>query len=388
MEYDSIYAFHHNPIDLNIGAGIRTINLLKILSRLFAIPVNLYTIDNNEAERSLEGIIERHMKKPLLLHLVKSGYLCMFPFLIRRMLLPELHTLNAGIFVFETPFMGYAVLKNLSPTHDSLVIYNAHNVEANYWKPYLSGSVIGRILWKKVKEVERYIVEKSDYVLVASEEEIDIFQKEYSVDRKKLLLAPNGVDTSIIQPLDETQQRVNLEKMGLDSSKCVIFMGSAVKANIDASMWIITNLAPLLPDMTFLIVGSVCKYLHKIPANVKCLGVLPTDEKNRLLCSVGAAINPVILGAGTNLKMLEYLAAGLPVVTTYVGSRGLRLTDRKDAIIVPELNNFHQHLAEVFDDPELRVTLSKNARIKAEEFDWKKIESSLDRLIEQRNSAA
>ncbi len=45
-------------------------------------------------------------------------------------------------------------------------------------------------------------------------------------------------------------------------------------------------------------------------------------------CRSGAAsvaVNPMVSGSGTNLKIVEYLAAGVPVVSTPFGMRGLDL---------------------------------------------------------------
>ncbi len=39
-----------------------------------------------------------------------------------------------------------------------------------------------------------------------------------------------------------------------------------------------------------------------------------------------AALNPMRFGSGTNLKMLDYALAGLPVISSPVGARGLGLT--------------------------------------------------------------
>src|SRR5262249_54446068 len=45
-----------------------------------------------------------------------------------------------------------------------------------------------------------------------------------------------------------------------------------------------------------------------------------------------AAVNPRLGGAGTNVKMAEYLALRLPVLTTRFGARGLDLEDGRTAL--------------------------------------------------------
>jgi glycosyltransferase involved in cell wall biosynthesis len=53
---------------------------------------------------------------------------------------------------------------------------------------------------------------------------------------------------------------------------------------------------------------------------VLALGVV--DRLRPLLAAADVAVNPIGSGSGSNVKLAEYLAAGLPVVTTPVGLRG------------------------------------------------------------------
>ena len=55
--------------------------------------------------------------------------------------------------------------------------------------------------------------------------------------------------------------------------------------------------------------------LERIRRAVERLGELAFDESG----AADVAINPMATGSGTNLKIVEYLAAGVPVVTSTVG---------------------------------------------------------------------
>jgi len=58
-----------------------------------------------------------------------------------------------------------------------------------------------------------------------------------------------------------------------------------------------------------------------------------------VLGAADVALNPMASGSGTNLKMLEYCAAGLPVISTPHGARGLSLRHREH-LHVAELSEF------------------------------------------------
>ena len=45
------------------------------------------------------------------------------------------------------------------------------------------------------------------------------------------------------------------------------------------------------------------------------------------------SINPAVSGSGVNIKLVEYLAAGAPVVSTTRGSVGLGLTPGQDLLV-------------------------------------------------------
>jgi glycosyltransferase involved in cell wall biosynthesis len=73
------------------------------------------------------------------------------------------------------------------------------------------------------------------------------------------------------------------------------------------------------------------------------------------------------------LKVAEYLAAGLPVVSPAIGQLAERLTDGVDAIVVPpqDVNALAAALRRLRDDPEERARLGKAARAAAEaEWSW------------------
>lgn len=374
-----IFSFHHNPLDESIGAGVRIVNILKIMRRIFSSNVVLYSFSNDGLERRVDGIIEKHIRKPFPFTMIRPGYLCMFPFTIANSIRSELLPFDRepSIMIFETPFMGYAVSKSLGISTNIIKIYDAHNVEANYWRPYLNGPLKKR-LWKRVRKVEEHIVGLVDYIFVTSSEEARIFEEEYSVNSEKMVLVPNGVDTNSLKPLNGELREAERRRLGLGYPEYIVFIGSNVKANADAARWIINYLAPRIPHVLFIIIGSVCGILEKPshPTNVKLLGVIPIKEKNLFLELADMAINPVTIGAGTNVKMLEYLAAGLPIITTNVGARGLGLTNNHDVIVCTR-QEVKENILQLFSNEHLRMTLRKNARIKAQEFDWENIEKNI-----------
>ena len=374
-----ICALHQNPIRMELGVAVRTINILNIMGDIFKSSISLYTLANdNNIKNHGKAITEKHIGKPWMFRAMSGGYLCMFPLLIKRNLkCSELSSIEPRLTIFEGPFMAYATLKSIDFPSNSITVYDAHNVEIKYWEQYFGKSFLGRKILNQIRKIEAYVLERSDYVFVTSDYEKCMFVKEYGVDEKKIILVPNGVNTSAILPMDRGNKLVLRQEYEWNYAHCVVFMGSDVKSNIRAVEYIVSKLAKALPNVGFLIIGSVCQRFTHVPRNVKLLGILDDLKKNLILSMADMAINPVMTGAGTNTKMLEYMSAGLPIITTPVGARGLTIVNGQD-VIVDDIEKFHDHICEIISNESLRENLERNSRSRAIEYDW----DNVKRLIQ------
>src|SRR5690606_37257283 len=157
-----------------------------------------------------------------------------------------------------------------------------------------------------------------------------------------------------------------------------VFLASGgYKPNDDAAEYICKQLAPSLKNITFILVGSVCDNLkseikNSLGENVVLMGVVSSEDKSKILLSSDIALNPVTQGSGTNVKVFDYLAAGLNVITTPVGSRGISFTNLENGVIA-ELNDFQASIEMLLNDPLLREKISENARLLAEKYNWSDI---------------
>lgn len=161
-----------------------------------------------------------------------------------------------------------------------------------------------------------------------------------------------------------------------------VFVGSEYQPNIEAGKYIVEVLAEQCPDILFLIVGGAGNTLEdKKRTNVRICGLVSDDEKRSLLAVSDIAINPVITGSGTNIKMFDFMAAGLPTITTPVGARGIT---GNESFIVADRSEFPETIRNILADPEACAVISQNARTLVEEmYDWKEISEKLGRRISE-----
>ncbi len=91
------------------------------------------------------------------------------------------------------------------------------------------------------------------------------------------------------------------------------------------------------------------------------------------LLDADVAVVPLRRGGGTRMKVLDYFAAGLPVVSTSKGVEGLGLRDGVQAIIRDDPESFAAAVAEVLGSPSRRAALGEAGRRYVEPLDWSSI---------------
>ena len=111
------------------------------------------------------------------------------------------------------------------------------------------------------------------------------------------------------------------------------------------------------------------------------LGQVSDEEKKEILKISDVAINPMISGSGTNIKVLGYLSAGIPTITTPMGARGLELIDQQHALIC-DIADFPQKIHDLLSDDDLADLLKKNGRDLVEKrYDWESIVHDMSEKI-------
>jgi glycosyltransferase involved in cell wall biosynthesis len=290
---------------------------------------------------------------------------------------------HADAVVAGHPYLYYA----LRACTESPLWYEAHNVEYCLKAGPLCESATGQRLLGTLKMVEGLCCTESELVLACAQEDCDVLCKLYGVGRERIQIVPNGVDTSGIRFRSGRTRSGIRERFGINRQILALFIGSWHDPNIEC-MPRIADLAQKMPEVGFLVLGSVCQSCRSkdFPANVGLLGEVDDTQKQVALDIASVAINPITSGSGTNLKMLEYMAAGLPVVSTPFGARGLGLGDGRYTTIA-ELDCFMDAIqglaARSAEDIEAQRCAAR--RYVEEVFDWQVIVTNFVESIETRN---
>jgi hypothetical protein len=139
-------------------------------------------------------------------------------------------------------------------------------------------------------------------------------------------------------------------------------MGSAHRPNVEAAEFILQELAPVLPEVEFDLIGGLCGAIRvQVPNNVSLHGVVDSGRKSRILNRWLVGLNPVESGGGSSLKLPDYMAHGLATISTPTGSRGVPV-ESWDVGVVTELQGFRRCLTEMLGDHVRIARQSANAR--------------------------
>lgn len=260
-------------------------------------------------------------------------------------------------------------------------VYNSHNYEDHLVKQLWKGAAAETYV-NMVYQLEKKLVSGADLVFATSVKEKRSFIQAYGIDRSLVKLSPNG-----IHPHHWIRERVEKSNHSRISA---FFIGSRHPPNVQAAHFIAHKLAPRCREIDFMIAGDCSKAIKRHSAtNVFLHGRVDQTRQKELFANADIAINPMFAGAGTNLKTLEFLSAGLPLLSTNVGVRGLRVIDGQH-YTEADKDNFADKLMEMVRDREELERIAENGRnyINAN-FSWKSIaEHVRNELIRTINNKA
>jgi glycosyltransferase involved in cell wall biosynthesis len=151
----------------------------------------------------------------------------------------------------------------------------------------------------------------------------------------------------------------------------VVFIGTTrYPPNFFAVQEICHELAPALPHLPFWIIGEAPYRPARIPANVRFLGRVESTAVP--LATARVALAPVRHGSGTRLKLLEYFAAGLPIVCTAKSAEGLEVVDGTHLRLAETPAAFVDAVRDLHGDARASAALGASARALVEaRYDWR-----------------
>jgi glycosyltransferase involved in cell wall biosynthesis len=243
------------------------------------------------------------------------------------------------------------------------IIYHAHNVEYLLRQEQSNPFVTALTKW-----AERYILTTCDRSFAVSEDDRQRFFALYGVLPS---LLPNGVDCSAY--LVTAAEIEVVRKRFAITDESILFMGLyGYPPNTEAVRFLADQVMPALhhqrPNLRLVVTGGGPPVSPPWLINT---GVISRRDLNAVICACRLGVAPIFRGSGTRLKILEYMAAGLPVVSTRKGAEGLNLDADKNVLYAETAAEFQRALLRLLCDSSLSKNLSlQAATLVRSNFDW------------------
>jgi len=217
------------------------------------------------------------------------------------------------------------------------------------------------------------VMDEYDMSLVCSQEDLDYMKKAHGVSNIKLL--PNGVDMNTFKSMSHDYAHGNT----------LLFTGNMDYApNVDAVTYFVKDILPKIkaacPDVHFIIAGQKpVKVVAALAADADITVTGFVEDLAATYNSASVVVAPLRFGAGTQNKVLEAMAMGIPVVCSNIGFAGLGIASGEGAIMQTNPDDFAKSVIALLKSAELRQQVGMmGAGIIKKRFDWDVISGMLD----------
>lgn len=358
----SLILTSETPLPPTSGARLRTLHLARQLAAAMEVEVAAGG-EVGGADREPFRLVGLGRPRSRWAAAARSAWQ---PYLAARMHLPDLaHYAAAGAWATvqaEFPFLVPAAAAAGAP-----VVLDAHNVETDLVASFgTSVPPLERLRWRwetaKTARFETNAVRTAAAVCSVSHEDAAALER---MGARRLVVVPNGVDTSAI-PF----------RAAPASEPVAAFVGNlgfrpnaAAADELAGEIW--PRVRQAVPGARLDIVGRdpAPELRQRAGPGVKVVGEVA--EVTPFLAAARVTVIPLRAGSGTRLKILEAMAAGVPVVSTALGAAGIEATHDEHLLIGDSPSVLADLTVKVLADDSLAARLAEAGRRLVEaRYDW------------------
>lgn len=378
------------------GGQTRWYNIIKYLSQSHEI--TLFSLIKDESERKFIPELEKYCKKVQVFSRPKSPWsiknvlvaeLGVYPLVVirnwsraeRSAVEKELRSQKYDLIHAEAFYVMPHIPKTDTPTIlvEQTIEYQVykHYVDSKvpfYLKPFYLLDVMKCRFW------EQYFWKKTDRLVAVSGDDKKIMQSllpDIGVD-----IIPNGVDAAHFAAKKLPKYDPPRVMYGVTNFEWL--------QNVEAVDILLDEVWPIIhekmPNVKLWIVG------RKFPKKILDLAATRSDieitesiaDARDAYVKASVMVTPIRGSGGTRLKVLEAMAAGLPIVSTSIGVAGLDLTHGKQAMISDTAEGLALETVALLKNPQRAEAIGRagQAYIRAN-YDWKAVVKLHDKIYER-----
>lgn len=247
-------------------------------------------------------------------------------------------------------------------------------------------------LQSTAEAIELELLRHADTIIVPADELVGYIEGRIG-KRRRTIVSPNCADLELFA---KPPTLPDSKTAALRGRFVIVFVGSLKPWHgIEVLLKAFDSLGQKLPKAHLLIVGdgplqsAVKEHADRWgPARVTCTGAVSQAEVAAwlALADVGVAPYPALPNFYFSpLKVIEYQAAGLPVVASCIGQLRQQIQPGHNGFLVTpgDPHELAHKLHDLAGNPKLAARLGRHAQRRARRFDWNRTAGQLEKLIEK-----
>lgn len=273
--------------------------------------------------------------------------------------------------VYQAEFPAYARPCILARSmRGGKVILVEHNVEYERLKEQERSLTHEQYL--RLKDVEVGLCNQSNAVICVSENDRRILRND-GVNKDLIHYVPHGVDLSTF---DAAQARNIRQELGwTDDTGILVYHGTyEYPPNLEAIKVMAREILPRMEkrgrSIRVLAVGKKPPP-EAVHEHVHFTGSIPIVAE--MLKAADIAVVPLLKGGGTRMKIIDYFACGIPVISTSKGIEGIPVKNGHEAFIEDDWDKICDHIEQLLDDKARYQQMVSAARAFVEPLDWRQL---------------
>ena len=241
------------------------------------------------------------------------------------------------------------------------IAYRAHNVEYEIWDrtAKLAGGIkkwYFRILSKRIKKFEKSWMDSYDLLVPITHRDGQILNQ--LGNTKPIHVSQTGIDTT------------HLIKDNSDLEYPSLFHIGSLEwtPNQEGLIWFLDycweNICEKYPDLKFYVAGrNAPEWLKEKldKENIVFLGEI--DDAYSFMNSKSIMLVPLHSGSGMRIKIIEGMALGKAIVSTTIGTEGIKTTNNENILIADTIDEFNRAIIQLIENKNLFTRISDNASL-------------------------